>query len=176
MQRAGSDERWWWRRWWWWWQPRVGASSRLVSSGVLRCVAEKGLEVSLQGPASALRRQGAGRVPGSGAGDLLASTALPTRYLLYLTRLSRPPESRDWGEARGQTRAHGKSLKAASRYMLTVQTRPSCQIVDTDTLIKIQIQPVHSARPDPAVPTPVFPGLCVRTHAHAPAAIRLLMP
>jgi hypothetical protein len=51
------------------------------------------------------------QVPGSGAGDLSASTALPTRYLLYLTRLSRPPESRDWGEARGQSRARaGKSL------------------------------------------------------------------
>lgn len=47
----------------------------------------------------------------SGAGDLSASTALPTRYSLYFTRLSRPTDSRDWGEARGQSRARaGKSL------------------------------------------------------------------
>jgi hypothetical protein len=43
--------------------------------------------------------------PGCGAGDLSTSTTLPTRYLLSRTRLSRPPESRHWGEARGQTRA-----------------------------------------------------------------------
>lgn len=45
---------------------------------------------------------------GSGAGDLSTSTALPTRYLFYFTRLSRPTESRDWGEARGQSRARAR--------------------------------------------------------------------
>ena len=79
---------------------------------------------------------------GSGAGDLSTSTALPTRYLLYFTRLSRPTESRDWGEARGQSRARaGKSLYTACtvvvapRCAYTVRNSPSCgrQSIQTHT-------------------------------------------
>jgi hypothetical protein len=46
------------------------------------------------------------------------------------------------------------------------------EMVNTDT----QIQPARSARPDTAVPGPVFPAFYVRTYAHALAAIRLLTP
>ena len=92
-----------------------------------------------------------GQVPGSGAGDLSTSTALPTRYLLYLTRLSRPTESRDWGEARGQSRARaGTSLDGILQ--CTLRNRPDCNGEYS------HIHPARSAGPDTAVPGPVFSG------------------
>jgi len=88
---------------------------RVLEPPLLWRVAERPLGLS-SGTSAGLEETGGWhtpcQVPGSGAGDLSASTALPTRYLLYLTRLSRPPESRDWGEARGRSRARaGKSLE-----------------------------------------------------------------
>lgn len=111
---------------------------------------------------------------GSGAGDLSTSTALPTRYLLYFTRLSRPTESRDWGEARA-----GKSLDSVygscSAQMCLCTTKSSIVWVRDGSYT--QSQPARSAGPDTVVPGPVFPALQEHTYAHAPlAAIRLLMP
>jgi hypothetical protein len=70
---------------------------------------ERGLEVSLQGPALALRRQGAGTrqlkfvLPALGIYRLVQHYRHATLcYHFYFTRLSRPTESRDWGEAREQ--------------------------------------------------------------------------
>jgi hypothetical protein len=75
----------------------------------LVCCGERGLEVSLQGPALALRRQGAGTchvkfvLPALGIYRLVQHYRHATHcYDFYLTRLSRPTESRDWGEAREQ--------------------------------------------------------------------------
>jgi len=79
---------------------------------------------------------------GSGAGDLSTSTALPTRYLLHFTRLSRPTESRDWGDARGQSRARaGKSLYSV--------VYGSCKLVVHTcayTAVNTDIQPAHLCR------------------------------
>ena len=108
------------------------------------------------------RRQGAGkraspcRVPGSGAGDFSTSTTLPTRYLLYSTRLSRPTESRAWGEARGQSSTVGHA---------------------TENRSGLRDYSLHSAvlaMQDPALRHDLF--FRPSTYAHAPPAIRLLMP
>ena len=122
------------------------------------CCGERGLEVSLQGPALALRRQGAGTrqlkfvLPALGIYRLVQHYRHATLcYDFYFTRLSRPTESRDWGEARGQSRARaGTSLDGILQ--CTLRNRPDCNGEYR------HIHPARSAGPDTAVPGPVFSG------------------
>jgi hypothetical protein len=85
------------------------------------CCGERGLEVSLQGPALALRRQGAGTrqvkfvLPALGIYRLVQHYRHATLcYHFYFTRLSRPTESSDWGEAREQHGCLGHAPKNRS--------------------------------------------------------------